>query len=94
MKVIDPSVSEDVLSAIDTVGGRSSSVIWTVAVPVPIAALTGFDNWTVKFSLCSSVVSFVIVTSKVALVCPATMVTLSLMAVKSEPAIAVPLVVA
>ena len=48
-----PSVTDDVLAVIDTVGCASSLVIVTVAWAVPSVAFAGFVNVTVNVSFAS-----------------------------------------
>ena len=72
-----PSVTAPA-AATDTVGSASSSSMVPMAELVPSVALAGSDSCTLNVSSCSSTLSAVVCTSKVALVAPAAIVTVSL----------------
>ena len=70
-----------VTSLIDKLGGLSSSVIVSVAVASEIVALVALDKVSVTVSLASSLLSARTPTLKVAVVAPAAMVNVPLVAV-------------
>ena len=70
-----------------------SSLISTVALPVPITTFPGFERFTLKASVPSKILSLAIGIVMVLLVSPGANTTLPTTAVKSDPDVAVPLLV-